>query len=190
MPKVELKQTVVNEIKEKLEGATSVVLVDYRGLNVDEDTKLRKSLREADVVYKVYKNTMMNFAFEGTEFEQLKDNLEGPSAIAICYEDPTASARVLAKSAKEFKELEFKAGVVEGVYYDVEGISKIAAIPPKEELLSKLLGSMKSPISTFARTLKAIADKVEETGAETAAGIVVEKTTEAAEEVATENNEE
>jgi large subunit ribosomal protein L10 len=186
VPKVELKQTVVDEIKKNLEGATSVVLVDYRGLNVDEDTKLRKSLREGNVVYKVYKNTMMSFAFQGTDFEQLKDSLAGPSAIAISYEDPTVGPRILAKSAKEFSELEFKAGVVEGEYYDVDGIKQIATIPPREELLSKLLGSIKSPISTFARTVKAIADKVEETGAETAAGIIVEKTAEATEEVATE----
>ncbi len=182
MPNVELKQTVVNIIKENLEGASSVVLVDYRGLTVEEDTKLRKQLREAEVVYKVFKNTMMNFAFEGTEFEELKQHLAGPSAIAISYQDPTAGPRVLKKATKDFKELEFKAGVVEGTYFDVDGIKKIASIPSRDELLAKMLGSLKSPISSFARTMKALADKVEENGVETAAGIIVEKAEEVAEE--------
>jgi large subunit ribosomal protein L10 len=182
MPNVELKQTVVGEIKEKLEGASSVVLIDYRGLTVEQDTKLRKDLREGNVVYKVYKNTMMNFAFEGTEFEELKQHLEGPSAIAISYEDPTAGPRILKQSAKELSELEFKAGVVEGTYYDVKGIEQIASIPSRNELIAKLLGSFKSPISSFARTIKAVADKVEESGVETAASIVVEKTEETVEE--------
>lgn len=186
MPKVEIKQTVVNEIKEKLDGASSVVIVDYRGLSVEEDTKLRKDLREANVLYKVYKNTMMNFAFEGTEFEELKQHLAGPSAIAISYEDPTAGPRTLNNIAKDFKALEFKAGVVEGTYYDDEGIKKVASIPSREELLAKLLGSFKSPISTFARTAKALADKVQEGGHETAASIVVEKTAEASETETTE----
>ncbi len=176
MPKIEQKQTVVNQIKENLDGASSVVLVDYRGLTVEEDTKLRKSLREANVVYRVFKNTMMHFAFEGTEFDSLNQHLEGPSAIAISYEDPTAGPRVLNQSAKDFEALEFKAGVVEGTYYDNSGIQAIASIPPRDELLSKLLGSLQSPLSNFARVVKAVADKVEEGGLETAASLAVEKT--------------
>ncbi|MCT4686261.1 50S ribosomal protein L10 [Vallitalea sp.] len=182
MPNVELKQTIVDEIKSKLDGASSIVLVDYRGLTVEEDTKLRKDLREGNVLYKVYKNTMMNFAFKGTEFEELKDHLEGPSAVAISYEDPTAGPRILKNAAKDFKNLDFKAGVVEGTYYDVEGIKKIASIPARDELLAKLLGSFQSPISTFARTVKAIADKAEETGAETAAVLAANKVEEKVEE--------
>lgn len=178
MPKVELKQVKINEIKEKIEGASSIVLMDHRGLTVEQDTKVRKALREANVTYKVYKNSMMKFAFEGTAFEELGQHLAGPSAIAISYEDPTAGPRVLAKSAKEFNKLDFKAGVVEGVYYDIDGIKAVASIPSRDELLSKLLGSLKSPISTFARTVKAIADKVEEDGVETAAGLVTEATEE------------
>lgn len=171
MPNIELKKNKINEIKEKLEGASSIVLVDYRGLSVEEDTALRKELREANVEYKVFKNTMMNFAFEGTVFEALKPHLEGPSALAISYDDATAGPRILEASTKKYKALEFKAGVVEGVYYDATGIKVVATIPSREELLAKLLGSMKSPISTFARTIKAVAEKVEETGASTAAGI-------------------
>lgn len=159
MAKVEQKQTVVNEIKEKIEGAQSVVLVDHRGLTVEQDTELRKSLREAGVVYKVYKNTMMRFAFEGTEFEPLSQHLEGPSAIAISTEDATAPARVLAESAKKFDELEFKAGVVEGTYYDEKGIETIATIPSRDQLLSKLLGSLQSPITNLARVLNQIAEQ-------------------------------
>jgi len=175
MPNLEAKKSVIDEIKKNLEGASSVVLVDYRGLTVEEDAKLRKSLREANVTYKVYKNTMMNFAFQGTDFEPLKDHLAGPSAIAISYDDATAGPRVLAKSAKEYSQLEFKAGVVEGELYDVDGINKVAKIPPREELLAKLLGSFKSPVSSFARTMKALADKVAEDGVEKAGDIVVEK---------------
>ena len=113
MAKVAEKQVVVNEIKEKLEKASSAVLVDARGLTVAEDTTLRKQLREAGVDYKVYKNTMMNLAVEGTQFEGLKDYFEGPSAIAICYEDPTVAASIMSKFMKNAKALEFKAGVIE-----------------------------------------------------------------------------
>lgn len=172
MSKYEQKQSVIDVIKETMVGATSIVLVDYRGLTVEEDTKIRKALREANVTYKVFKNAMMKFALKGTEFEALEKHLSGPSAIAISYDDPTAGPRVLLKQSKEFKNLEFKAGVIEGSYYDEATIVKIAAIPSREELLSKLLGSIKSPISTFARTIKAIAEKVEETGVDTAAGLV------------------
>ena len=112
MAKVELKKPIVEEISENIKDAQSVVLVDYRGLTVEEDTKLRKELRNAGITYKVYKNTMMNFAFKGTDFEQLADQLEGPSAIAISKDDATAPARVIAKFAKNAPALEIKAGVV------------------------------------------------------------------------------
>ncbi|MFQ9697587.1 MAG: 50S ribosomal protein L10, partial [Zhenhengia sp.] len=117
MAKVEQKQVVVDQIKAKLEGASSVLLVDYRGLTVEQDTTLRKELREAGVEYRVYKNTMVNFAVQGTEFEAISKHLEGPTAIAISYEDATAGPRVLAKVAKANEKLEFKGGVVEGTYY-------------------------------------------------------------------------
>ena len=158
MAKVELKQPVVQEISENVKDAQSVVVVDYRGLTVAEDTQLRKELREAGVTYKVYKNTMMNFAFKDTDFESLSDVLEGPSAIAISKEDATAPARVLAKFAKDAPALEIKAGVVEGTYYDADGMKAIASVPSREELLSKLLGSIQSPIANFARVLKQIAE--------------------------------
>lgn len=189
MPNIELKQESVNVIKEKIEGASSIVLVDYRGLTVEEDTELRKKLREANVEYRVFKNTMMRFAFKGTEFDALNEHLAGPSAIAISYEDATAGPRVLEQSAKKFKALEFKAGVVEGLFYDANGIKVIATIPSRDELLGKLLGSLKSPISSFARTMKALAEKVEETGVATPAELSKGKQEAVAEEVKEENKE-
>ena len=159
MAKVELKQPIVQEISEYIKDAQSVVLVDYRGLTVAEDTQLRKQLREAGVTYKVYENTMLNFAFKGTDFESLAPALEGPSAVAISNSDATAPARVLAKFAKTAPALEMKAGVVEGTFYDAEGMKSIAAVPSREELLSKFLGSIQSPITNFARVLNQIAEK-------------------------------
>ena len=162
MAKVELKKPVVEEISELLSGAATAVVVDYRGLTVAVDTELRKQLREAGVVYKVYKNTMINFAIKDTEFADLAQHLEGPTAIAVCKDDATAAARVLAKFAKTAEALEIKGGVVDGVYYDAAGIGQIASIPSREVLLSKLLGSMQSPVTNFARVIKQIAEKNEE----------------------------
>ncbi|MDO5154563.1 MAG: 50S ribosomal protein L10 [Eubacteriales bacterium] len=159
MAKIEIKQPIVEEIKANLQDAQSAVIVDYRGLTVEQDTKLRKELREAGVIYKVYKNTLVKFAIEGTEFESLKDDLEGPNAIAISKTDATAPARILAKFAKTADKLEIKSGVVEGTYYDQNGIKAISDIPSREELLSKLLGSLQSPIANFARVIKQIAEK-------------------------------
>ena len=164
MAKVEQKKVIVDEIKQKLEKASSVVVVNARGLTVEQDTILRKSLREAGVDYKVYKNTMVRFA--DTQFEGLEPYLEGPSTFAFSYEDATAAASILSKTAKEVKVLEFKAGVVEGITYDAEGMKAIAEIPSREVLLSKLLGSFKSPVSSFARVIKQIAEKNGEQAAE------------------------
>jgi len=161
MAKVELKQPIVAEISEAVKDAASVVLVDYRGLTVEQDTALRKSLREAGVTYKVYKNTMMVRAFEGTDFAQLGEYLEGPSAIAISKTDATAPAREIAKFAKTAPKLEIKGGVVEGTLYDAKGMENIATIPSRDELLSKLLGSLQSPITNFARVIKQVAEKQE-----------------------------
>lgn len=159
MAKVELKKPIVEEISANIKDAQSVVLVDYRGLTVEQDTNLRKQLREAGITYKVYKNTMMNFAFKGTDFESLTSYLEGPSAIAISTTDATAPARVLCKFAKEASKLEIKGGVVEGAVYDAAGIAEIAKVPSREELLSRLLGSMQSPVANFARVMNQLAEK-------------------------------
>ena len=159
MAKVELKQPVIDEIKSVIEGASSIVLVDYRGLTVDQDTKLRKELREAGIVYKVFKNTLMKRAFEGTDFAQLNDQLAGPTAIAIGKEDATAPARILNKHVKETNKVEFKGAVVEGIFYDMDAVKSLANIPPRDELISKLLGSLQSPITNMARVLNQIAEK-------------------------------
>ena len=166
MAKVELKKPIVEEIAAAVKDAQSVVLVDYRGLTVEQDTQLRKQLREAGITYKVYKNTMMNFAFKGTDYESLLPYLEGPSALAISTEDATAPARVLCKFAKTAEALEVKGGVVEGIAYDAKGIGEIAKIPSREELLSKLLGSIQSPITNFARVMNQLAEKGGASGCE------------------------
>ena len=159
MAKVDLKQPVVKEISAAIEGAQSVVLVDHRGLTVQQDTELRKQLREAGVTYKVYKNTMMNFAFKGTDCEGLSDLLNGPSAIAVSKDDATAPARILCEFAKKAPKLEVKGGVVEGKVLDVAAINEVAQIPSRDVLLGRLLGSFQSPISSFARVIKQIAEK-------------------------------
>ena len=134
MAKVELKQPVVDEIKGVLEGAAGAVIVDYRGLTVEQDTQLRKKLREAGVTYKVYKNTLIKRAAEGTEFAALEPQLEGPTALAVSKEDATAPARILAEFAKTAPKLELKASIVEGNYYDQAGTQVIATIPSREVL--------------------------------------------------------
>ena len=163
MPKIEQKQVVISEIKQKLDRAVSVVLVDSRGLTVEQDTTLRKKLRDAGVDYKVYKNTMLSFAIKDTQFKGLEDYLAGPSALAVCYEDATTAARLISKELKAMPALEFKAGVLEGTVYDADGMKAVADIPSREELLSKLLGSFKSPMSSFARVINAIAENKNET---------------------------
>ena len=153
------KQAVIDEIKAKLEGANSVVLVDYLGITVEQDTQLRKATRDANVIYKVYKNTMVKRAIEGTEFADLAKDLEGPTAVAISKDDATAPARVVANFAKKADKVQLKSGVVEGTYYDEKGIQVIATIPSREELLSKFLGSIQSPITNFARVINQVAEQ-------------------------------
>ena len=159
MAKIEAKQVVVNEIKEKLSRAASVVVVNSRGLTVEQDTQLRKSLREAGVDYKVYKNTMVTLAVKDTEFEGLAQYLEGPSAFAFSYGDATTAAAIFDKAVKTYENLDFKASVIEGTVYDAAGTKAIAGIPSRDVLLSRLLGSFKSPISAFARVIKQVAEK-------------------------------
>jgi large subunit ribosomal protein L10 len=157
------KEVVVDEIKEKLSRTKSVVLVDSRGLTVEQDTTLRKALRTAgNIDYKVYKNSMINFAIEGTDFAGLKEYLSGPTAVAFSYEDATAAASVISKNLKGMPALEFKASAIDGEVYDAAKTKAIADIPSREVLLSKLLGSFKSPMASFARVINAIAEKNEE----------------------------
>ncbi|MDY6305631.1 MAG: 50S ribosomal protein L10 [Oribacterium sp.] len=165
MAKVELKQPIIDEIKSLLDGAVSVTAVKYIGLTVEQDTQLRKQLREAGVTYKVFKNTLIKRAAEGTDFAQLDEVLEGPTAIAVSKDDAAAAARIIKKFAKDAPVLELKAAVAEGTYYDSKAVLALADIPSREELLSRLCGSLQSPVTNFARVLKQVAEKNEEPAA-------------------------
>lgn len=162
----ENKKLVVKEIKEKFEKAQAAVLVDYRGLNVEEVTELRKQFREAGAEYKIYKNNLVKIAIEGTDFESLKADLTGPNAIAFGYEDPVVPAKLVKEFSKKHKLLELKSAVVEGQYCDLDRLNRIADIPSREVLIAKFMGSIKSPVSSFVYMAKAIADKKNEESAE------------------------
>ena len=159
MAKVELKQPIVDEIAGVVKDAQAVVLVNYSGLTVEQDTIMRKELRESGIQYKVYKNTMMHRAFNGTEFEALVKHLNDTNALAVSTTDATAPARIIAKYAKQYPKLEMVAGVIEGNYNDAAGMQALASIPSREELLAKLFGSLQSPITNLARVLNQIAEK-------------------------------
>ena len=176
MAKVELKQPIVEEISAGIKDAKSVVLVDYRGITVDDDTKLRKELRDNGVTYKVFKNTLVKLAVKETAFEALSGDLEGPTAIAVSKGDPTTPARIISDYCKKINAISMKSGVVDGTYYDNKGIYVIASIPSREVLLSKFMGSIQSPVANFARVIKQIAEKK----AEGAAPAATENAAEAA----------
>ncbi|WP_352419562.1 50S ribosomal protein L10 [Proteiniborus sp.] len=153
------KKQVVEEIRSKIKDAKSIVLVDYRGLTVEEVTELRKKCTEAGVEYKVYKNTMMRFAFKEEGYEAFNEFLAGPNAIAISKEDVVAPAKITSEFAKDHKNLEFKAGIVEGELVGIDKIKAIGELPSKEVLLTQIVIALNSPISKFARTIQAIVDK-------------------------------
>lgn len=162
----QIKEAKVAGIKEKLEKAQAIVLADYQGLTVEEDTTLRKTLRESGVEYKVYKNNLVALAAKELGIEGLDAYLEGPVSIAFGYDDATAPARVLHTFAKDHKKLELKAGMVDGTLYNKEEVEKLATIPSKEVLIAKLLGSFKAPLSNLAYLLNAIKEKKESESAE------------------------
>lgn len=153
-----IKAALIAEIKEKLEKAESAVIINYMGATVEEATNMRKQLREANVDYTVYKNTLIAKAIEGTKYEGLKDVLSGPSALAVSYDDAIAPARVLDGVMKQYNKMAFKAGVVEGVLYDEAGCKALASIPSRDVLIAKFMGSVQSPVSKMVRTFQAIAD--------------------------------
>ncbi len=157
----EIKEKKVAEIKEKLQRAEAAILVKYQGINVEKDTELRKRLREAGVEYKIYKNSLMTIAAKELNLDKFVEHLQGPLGVAISYTDCTTPARIVNEFSKEVKVIELKAGIVQGDVYDEEKVKQLANIPSKEVLLSKLLGSLKSPISNVAFIFKAIADKKE-----------------------------
>ena len=157
------KQLIIDAIKDRFEEAKSVVAVDYLGLKVEQADELRANLRKEGVGFTVYKNTLIKRAIDGTPFEELSegDTLKGSTALAFCTEDPTASARIIAKAIKQYKMMAFKGGVVEGVVYNKEQIEEFATIPSREELIARFMGSIQSPMTKLALTLKAIADQGE-----------------------------
>ncbi|MHC6178367.1 50S ribosomal protein L10 [Clostridium sp. JNZ X4-2] len=155
----EIKEAKVREIKEKMEKAQSIIFAKYQGLTVEEDTKLRKNLREAGVEYKVYKNTLATLAAKQLGFDKTESVFSGPISIAFGYDDPAAPARVLNDFSKTHNMLELKGGIVQGEMFDLDKVKYLATIPPKDVLIAKLLGSFKAPLSNFVYLLDAITEK-------------------------------
>lgn len=156
---LDIKKQAVADMVEKLKKAQSGILVDYRGLTVSEDTDLRNKLREAGVEYKVVKNTLTRFAANEVGFEELDPVLNGPTSLALSYEDPVAPAKIIAEFAKGNEKLEIKSGFLDGKVISLDEIKQLASTPSKDVLLAKLLGSLNSPVSSLARVLQVIVDK-------------------------------
>ena len=154
---LESKQNVVSEIQSKFTDSSSTVVAEYRGLTVAEISELRRALREEGVEMKVYKNTLASRAAENAGFDDLKEILTGPNALAFS-EDETAAARVLAKFAKQHKALQLKGGIVEGKVVDLDTINELSALPNREGMLSMFLSVLNAPISSFARAVNALAE--------------------------------
>ncbi len=155
---LEAKKAQVAEVIDVLREAQTGVIVDYRGLTVEEDTALRTKLREANVKYFVIKNTLLLRAAKEVGLEALEEALHGPTAIAVSSEDAVAPAKVLADYAKGNDKLEIKSGFMDGAVMTLDEIKTLAATPSFETLIAKMMGSLNSPISSLARTLQAIVD--------------------------------
>lgn len=151
--KLQQKKKVVKELSEKIANAKSVVFADYRGLTVEEDTQMRKALREAGVQYKVVKNTLVKFALKENGHEGIESHFNSPTAMALSDSDPVAPAKVISEYAKKFKKLEIKTGIVEGKIVDVNGIKDLADLPSREVLIAKVLGGFNAPITGLVNVL-------------------------------------
>lgn len=172
---LEQKQQIVSDLTEKLQTAVAGVLVDHRGLTVEEDTALRRELREAGVEYSVVKNTLTRFAAKNVGFDELDPILNGPTALALSFSDVVAPAKVLCGFAKKNEKLEIKSGFMDGKVISLDEIKALADTPSKEVLIAKIMGSLNAPVSKLVRTLQALVDN----GVEPA-DIKVEKAEEAA----------
>ncbi|MCC8130653.1 MAG: 50S ribosomal protein L10 [Ruminococcus sp.] len=164
MPNVNVlneKKAKVAEISEVLKSSKAGVLVSYSGITVEEDTALRKELREAGVKYTVEKNTLLRFAMQDAGYDALTDVLNGTTALAVSADDETAAARILGKYAEEHENFKLKAGFIDNEIYDADGVMALSKIPSKEVLLSQLVGSLQGPMQKLAATLQALADKQE-----------------------------
>ena len=151
---LQVKTQNVEEIKEKINKAQSMILVDYRGLTVAQLTELRSRYRKVGVDYKVYKNSMMRFAFKDSGLEGFNEFLKGPSAIAFGFDDPVSAAKVTSEFAKTNDKLEIKAGIVDGKIIDVNGVNNLAELPSKEVLIAQVLCGFNAPIQGFANVLQ------------------------------------
>ena len=156
---LEQKKQQVAELKEKISAAVTGIIVDYEGINVADDTALRKELREAGVQYFVVKNTLLGRAIEGTDLEEMKNVLEGTTALALSNEDYTAAAKILCKFAEGHDNFKVKSGFLDGKVVDIATIEALAKLPSKEVLLATVLGAFQAPIAAFARAVQAIVDK-------------------------------
>ena len=157
------KQNDVAVLAEKVKNATAGVLVNYQGITVDDDTKLRAEMRAAGVDYKVYKNSITGRACEEAGYGDMKQYLEGMTALAISNEDPVAPAKILKSYADKIETFEIKAGFIDGGVIDAAAVNDLASIPSKEGLICKVLGSIQSPLYKLAYALQAIIDKDGET---------------------------
>lgn len=159
---LEQKKQLVSQISQKLRESQSTILVDYRGLDVAAITELRQQLREADIDFKVYKNTMLRRAAAEAELEGLDEHLVGPTAIAFSYEEVVAPAKIINNFAKDHETLEIKTGVIEGEMTGLEQIKALAELPSREGLLSMLCNVLQAPLRNFALATKAVAEQKEE----------------------------
>ena len=155
------KKARVQELAEMIKNSEAGVLVDYKGITVEEDTKLRKELREADINYFVEKNTILRFALKEAGLESMCDVLEGTTAIAISNGDQTAPARILGKFSEDCKGEKFflKNGYIGEEVYDEAGVKALSKIPSRDTLLAMLVGSLQGPMQKLAATLQALVDK-------------------------------
>ena len=156
---LEQKQAIVAELTERLKNSVTGVLVNYKGINVADDTALRKELREAGVQYSVVKNTLLSRACEGAELTGLQPDLTGTTALATSDEDYAAAARILANYAKKSKTFEIKGGYLDGEVVDLATIDSLSKLPTRDVLLANVLGAFQAPIASFARAIQAIVDE-------------------------------
>lgn len=156
---LEMKQQQVATLSEKISAAVTGILVDYSGINVADDTALRKELRENGIEYAVIKNSIIKRAIEGTSVEEMSSVLEGNTAIALSNEDYTAAARILCKYADDHENFKIKSGFLDGKVVDVATIDSLAKLPSKEVLLATVCNAFQAPIAAFARAVQAIVDK-------------------------------
>lgn len=157
---LEAKKVIVEEIKEKINNAVSLTFVDYRGLTVEEDTKMRAELRKSGVEYKVYKNRLLLKALEELGMTGYEDILEGTTAVAFGMHEVNAP-RILVETSEKTKKMQIKGGILNGARISVEMVNQLAKIPSKEVLISKLLYLLQSPVRSVAIALNAIAEKKE-----------------------------